>query len=60
MEILHITNNYPTENHSIFGIFVKEQIESLTKLGIENEVFFINAMEKGRIEYLKSIWLIRE
>ena len=26
MKILHITNNYPTSNHPIFGIFVKEQI----------------------------------
>lgn len=55
MKILHITNNYPTKEHPIFGIFVKEQIESLTKLGIKNEVFFINGREKGKIEYIKSI-----
>lgn len=55
MKILHITNNYPTENLPIFGIFVKEQIESLSKIGCENDLFFANGYEKGKIEYLKGI-----
>lgn len=55
MKILHITNNYPSKNYPIFGIFVKEQVDSLQKLGIFNEVFFINTREKGRQEYLKSL-----
>lgn len=49
MKVLHITNNYPTEKFPIFGIFVKEQIDSLTELGVENEVFFIKGREKGKI-----------
>jgi glycosyltransferase involved in cell wall biosynthesis len=52
MKVLHITNNYPTVNHPIFGIFVKEQIDSLSALGIENKVFFINSREKGAKEYI--------
>jgi teichuronic acid biosynthesis glycosyltransferase TuaC len=60
MKILHITNNYPTHSHPIFGIFVKEQIDSLTKLGIENEVFFINGREKGKTEYIKSIFRLKK
>nr|WP_319267523.1 glycosyltransferase family 4 protein [uncultured Draconibacterium sp.] len=60
MKTLHITNNYPTTNSPIFGIFVKEQIESLSNIGIENEVFFINGREKGKIEYIKSIFRIRK
>lgn len=60
MKVLHITNNYPTKEHPIFGIFVKEQIESLTKLEIENEVFFINGREKGKLEYVKSIFKLRK
>ena len=55
MKILHITNNYPTKSHPIFGIFVKEQIESLTNLGIDNEVFFINGREQGKKAYLRAI-----
>jgi len=54
MRVLHITNNYPTEKHPIFGIFVKEQIESLKKAGIICDVFFINSREKGKVTYLSD------
>ena len=60
LKVIHITNNYPTENLPIFGIFVKEQIDSLSQQGIKNEVFFINGREKGKLEYLKSIFRIRK
>ena len=56
MKVLHLTNNYPTLTHPIFGIFVKEQIESLENLDIMCDVLFINGREKGKIEYLKSIF----
>ena len=56
MRILHITNNFPTLNFPIFGIFIKEQIESLNKLGAANEVFFINSREEGKGAYLRSLW----
>ncbi len=59
MRILHITNNFPTLNFPIFGIFIKEQIESLNKLGAENEVFFINSREEGKGAYLRSLWKLR-
>jgi len=59
MRILHITNNFPTLNFPIFGIFIKEQIESLNKLGAVNEVFFINSREEGKGTYFKSIWKLR-
>ena len=54
MKVLHITNNFPTENLPIFGIFVKEQIDSLAALGVENEIFFMNTREKGKKEYIKG------
>jgi len=60
MRILHITNNYPTNNFPIFGIFVKEQIESLNKTDNINEVLFINGREKGKFEYIKSVYRIRK
>ena len=59
MKVLHVTNNYPTKDFPIFGIFVKEQIESLTNLGVENRVFFIDGRGKGKGEYIKAIWRIR-
>ena len=56
MKVLHITVNYPTEQHPIFGIFVKEQVESLIKEGIDCDVFFSNGKENGgMIVHLKSI-----
>lgn len=60
MKILHVTNNYPTNEYPIFGIFVKEQIESLNSKNISNYVFFINSREKGKIEYIKSIFKLRK
>jgi glycosyltransferase involved in cell wall biosynthesis len=60
MKILHITNNYPTYKNPVFGIFVKEQIESLTNIGLENVVFFINGREKGKLEYFRSIIKLRK
>ena len=59
MKVLHITNNYPTIHYPIFGIFLKEQINSITSLGIENEVFFINGREKGRYAYWSAIKQLR-
>lgn len=47
MKVLHITVNYPTEQYPVFGIFVKEQVESLQKIGVECDVFFSNGKEGG-------------
>ena len=59
MRILHVTNNFPTLNYPIFGIFIKEQVESLRHLGISNDVFFINSREDGKIAYVKAIFKLR-
>ncbi len=59
MNVLHITNNYPTTNYPISGIFVKEQIDSLQEFGVKSEVFLINGREKGKFEYIKSIFRLR-
>jgi glycosyltransferase involved in cell wall biosynthesis len=55
VKVLHITNNYPTKSHPIFGIFVKEQIESLTSHGIKSDVFFINGRENGKNAYFSGL-----
>lgn len=47
MKVLHITCNYPTIEHPVFGIFVKEQVESLQKAGVDGDVFFSNGKEQG-------------
>ncbi len=47
MKVLQITTNYPTEKNPIFGIFMKEQVESLEPLGVVNTIFFSNGSETG-------------
>ncbi len=56
MNVLHVTNNYPTEDHPYYGIFVKEQIESLSSMGINNNIFYINGRENGKYEYIKAVY----
>lgn len=51
MKVLQITTNYPTESNPIFGIFMKEQIESLEQFGVKNTVFFSNGSESGVNKY---------
>ena len=60
IRVLHITNNFPTKRFPIFGIFVKEQINSLTNFDLENDVFFINGRENGRIAYFNAIKVLRK
>jgi teichuronic acid biosynthesis glycosyltransferase TuaC len=60
MRVFHITNNYPTLNLPIFGIFVKEQIDSLSSLGLNIDTFFINGRDKGKLEYFYSIIKLRK
>ncbi len=60
MKVLHITNNYPTNKYPIFGIFVKEQINSLSEIGINSDLLFINARENGKCEYISSIFSLKK
>jgi glycosyltransferase involved in cell wall biosynthesis len=56
VKVLFITTNYPTEKQPQFGIFVKEQKESLEALGVECDVFYSNGKENGGAkEHIKSI-----
>jgi len=59
MRVLHITNLFPTERHPYYGVFVKEQIESLREEGIDCEVLYINIKENGVLQYFKEVPRIR-
>lgn len=54
MKVLVVTNMYPTLQSSFYGIFVKEQVESLRKEGIDVDVVFINGKE-NRLNYFASV-----
>jgi teichuronic acid biosynthesis glycosyltransferase TuaC len=54
MKILHVTNAYPTSKLPVYGIFIKEQVDSLKSLGINSDLYFINGRENGKTEYIKA------
>lgn len=59
MRILHVTTNYPTPDRPVFGIFVKEQVESLREIGVDCDVFYCDGQGKGLkkyITYLPKLW----
>lgn len=47
MKVLQITTNYPCKENPIFGIFMKEQVESVEKYGVENTIFFSNGLKSN-------------
>lgn len=51
MRVLVVTNMYPTAALPAFGTFVREQVESLRRKGVEVDVLFING-KKSRWNYL--------
>ena len=70
MKALQITTNYPCKENPIFGIFMKEQVESLEKYGIENTIWFSNGLKSNpKIKFsgamihllsaLKLMWHLR-
>ncbi len=57
MKVLQVTSNYPTEKFPIFGIFMKEQADSVAKLGAENTLFYSNGKENGGMkQHVKSVF----
>lgn len=61
MRILTVTNMYPTAANPQFGIFVKEQVDSIRALGHEVDVVFANAKEgkfrhKGYLLGFPQMW----
>lgn len=59
MRVLHITTNYPTADFPIFGIFVKEQVESLQQLGVDCDVLYCDRKGRGTwmyLTYIPRIW----
>ena len=54
MKVLILTNMYPTPEYPFYGIFVKEQVESLRKEGISVDVFFINGRD-NRLNYFLAV-----
>lgn len=56
--VLAVTNMWPHEADPSYGIFVKEQMDSLRPLGVEYDVVFVNGRE-SRWNYLRGIGQVR-
>lgn len=52
MRVLAITNMYPTPQAPALGIFIEQQIQGLTQIGLEVNVMFVDRLQKGMGEYL--------
>jgi len=60
LRVLHLTNAYPYEEVPEYGIFIKEQIDSLSSESILNKVFFINGRKFGKMAYISAILELRK
>ncbi|MCM1450894.1 MAG: glycosyltransferase family 4 protein [Clostridium sp.] len=60
MKVLQITTNYPCKENPIFGIFMKEQVESVEKFGVENTIIFSNGLKSNpKIKFSASFIHLR-
>jgi teichuronic acid biosynthesis glycosyltransferase TuaC len=57
MNILVVTNMFPTAEEPDFGCFVKAQVESLRKKGISMDLIFANGRQ-SKFNYLKGTWQV--
>lgn len=60
MKVLQITTNYPCRENPIFGIFMKEQVESVEKYGVRNTIIFSNGLKSNpKIKFSASFIHLR-
>ena len=53
MRVLVVTNMYPQPHQPAFGVFVKDQVESLRGLGLEVDVLFMDG-RRNKLNYLAA------
>ena len=53
MRVLVVTNMYPRPEAPAHGVFVEDQVESLRRLGVEVDVFFMNG-RANKLNYLAA------
>lgn len=58
-KVLHVTNAFPTSATPEYGVFVKEQIESLDDNSFEHQIVFINGRDGGKRAYLDAVSIVR-
>lgn len=58
MRVLVLTNMLPTETRPAFGVFVRDQIDDLRRLGLDIEVLLIEG-SSSRADYLWAVYRLR-
>ena len=53
MRVLKVTNMYPTDDRPQFGIFVRQETESLRSLGVDVDVLFTDG-QASKLNYLRG------
>lgn len=61
LRVLHVTNAYPYTDVPEYGIFVKEQIESINNagVGVQGDILFVNGRKDGKKAYVEGIRELR-
>jgi len=55
MKVLVVTNMYPTPDRPTLGTFVRDQVESIRKEGVDVDIFFVYG-RKNKLNYLWGIF----
>ncbi len=50
MRVLVVTNMYPQPDRPAFGVFVRDQVDSLRRLGVEADVLFVDG-RRNKLNY---------
>lgn len=53
MKVLTVTNMYPQPDQPAFGVFVRDQVESLRRQGVEVDVLFMDG-RRSKLNYLRA------
>jgi glycosyltransferase involved in cell wall biosynthesis len=53
--VLVLTNGWPTPDHPEYAVFSRRQMDDLAALGIDYDVEFVNARDRGKAEYLRRL-----
>jgi glycosyltransferase involved in cell wall biosynthesis len=57
LRVLQITNMYPREERPNYGVFIRSQIESLSRHGVASEVVEI-AGDRSKLNYLRALAML--
>jgi teichuronic acid biosynthesis glycosyltransferase TuaC len=59
VDVLLVTNMWPTMTQPQFGIFVHWEVSELRKLGVGVDVLFVDG-RTSRANYLRAVWRVRK